>query len=323
MEFTCNFCDRTFETDHGRGIHAGKMHKEDMKKDNLTKEKGILKCKMCELVGSSNGGLTGHMQQEPIEEVKRKIIKEQPIKCYICGFQSSSETAFQIHTEEKHDQKYYIQKEKSVTKSPPTKKVKEHHDVDMDTDTLEIVRSKDEEITDLKSTINLLKQNLQNIKDDMLKGGKPSEYTLKHINEDISEIDMVPVPTITEYPCEKCGHVFQSEHLKEDHTTKCHKEALVEKPPVRNTISCGCKYPCILVNIQVEAQGVTPKRLHTQQDTQVNKDKDILQEKEVLGEQPETWQLVGGAGRPKYSICGKTRNTKNAMEKHMKDHEED
>ena len=62
MEFTCNFCDRTFETDHGRGIHAGKMHKEDMKKDNLTKEKGILKCKMCEWVGSSSDGLTGHMQ---------------------------------------------------------------------------------------------------------------------------------------------------------------------------------------------------------------------------------------------------------------------
>ena len=32
------------------------------------------------------------------EQLNTKIIKEQPIKCYICGFQLSSETAFQIHT---------------------------------------------------------------------------------------------------------------------------------------------------------------------------------------------------------------------------------
>ena len=49
--------------------------------------------------------LTRHIQQKHIEQLKRKIVKEQPIKCYICGFQSSSETAFRIHTEEKHNQK--------------------------------------------------------------------------------------------------------------------------------------------------------------------------------------------------------------------------
>ena len=36
----------------------------------------------------------------------------------------------------------------------------------------------------------------------------------------------------------------------------------------------------------------------------------------------KSWQEVGGSGRPKCTICGKTRNTVSAMVKHMKDHEQ-
>ena len=50
-----------------------------------------------------------------------------------------------------------------MTKSPPNKRVKGHHDVQMDTDPFDIVRQKDEEISHLKSTINLLKQKLHNV----------------------------------------------------------------------------------------------------------------------------------------------------------------
>ena len=44
---------------------------------------------------------------------------------------------------------------------------------------------------------------------------------------------------------------------------------------------------------------------------------------EEIGEELESWQVVGGSARFKCNICGKTRNTKSKMEKHMNDHEED
>ena len=61
MEFTCNFCDRTFETDHGRGIHAGKMHKEDIRKDKL------ITCDMCDWSGCSKEVLKSHIHGKHIE----------------------------------------------------------------------------------------------------------------------------------------------------------------------------------------------------------------------------------------------------------------
>ena len=39
--------------------------------------------------------------------------------------------------------------------------------------------------------------------------------------------------------------------------------------------------------------------------------------------QEETWQVAGGSGRFKCDICGKIRNTKSKMDKHMSDHKED
>ena len=43
----------------------------------------------------------------------------------------------------------------------------------------------------------------------------------------------------------------------------------------------------------------------------------------MTGGQEETWQVAAGSGRFNCDICGKTHNTRNKMEKHMKDHEED
>ena len=72
---------------------------------------------------------------------------------------------FQKHAEEKHNQTYSIQRDTYLIKSPPTKRIKEHHVVYMDTDSLNIFEQKDEEIMHLKSTINLLKQKLKNVED--------------------------------------------------------------------------------------------------------------------------------------------------------------
>ena len=160
--------------------------------------KDKINCDICEWSCGSKESLDTHLQEKHIEHLKRKIIKEQPIKCYICGFQSTSETAFQIHTEEKHNQIYNIQRETSVTKSPPTKKVKSHHDVEM-----EIYNEKDKEIMELKSTVNLLKQKLQNVENNMTKSLTPtaSGTTDLNISSGISNNENT-------YKCEKCEKVI-------------------------------------------------------------------------------------------------------------------
>ena len=334
IEFTCNICEKSFNNDKGRKIHIGKMLKEEIK------EKGVATCQICEWIGSSPDLLTSHIQQKHIEQIKRKINKEQTNKCYICGFESSSDKAFQIHTEEIHNQTYYIQKETSVTKSPPTKRVKEHHLVDMDTDPVDIVKQRDEEIINLKSTINMLKDKLQSTEDSMIKGAKSLEYMFKcetcdkeftHRSslfkpkkEHIGHIEEVPNSEI--HYCVKCDNVFKSKHVLETHTVENHKETKSGE-----TVVCVCRYPCIPVFEAMETQEAVmgtqeaameaPSRLHTEQEKHVSVDNHQAQKGD--GEQPETWQLTGGRGRPKCSICGKTRNTMHAMDKHMKDHEED
>ena len=45
--------------------------------------------------------------------------------------------------------------------------------------------------------------------------------------------------------------------------------------------------------------------------------------RQVNGGKDETWRVAEGSGRFKCVICGKTRNTRSKMEKHMTDHEED
>ena len=45
----------------------------------------------------------------------------------------SNETAYKSHIERSHNQKYQIQRNDSITKAPPNKKVKEHHSKDMET----------------------------------------------------------------------------------------------------------------------------------------------------------------------------------------------
>ena len=312
------------------------MHKEDIK------EKGIFNSDICEWSGNSKDFLTRHIQQKHIEQLKRKIVKEQPTKCYICGFQSSSETAFKIHTEEKHDQTYCIQRETSVTKSPPTKRVKEHHVEYMDTDPLDIVKQKDKEIMDFKCTINKLKEKLQNAENCITKVQKPIEYTFKcetcnkqftqrsnllyHMKEHTTPKELVIIEDKSTHDktrnrskvhfseihnCGKCVEVFQNKPLLEEHDTKYHKETPIAS--VGANIPCGCLYPCIPV--------ATARRVDKQQETQVGEH--TLKTQEGSREQPEAWQHVGKSGRPKCPICGKTRNTVSAMEKHLKDHDED
>ena len=90
-EFKCNFCERTFDTDRGRGIHEGRKHKEEYKEIQLEVN---VKCNICEWIGSSDEQLEIHKKESHIEQLKRKINQDQPNKCYICGFKSASETAF-------------------------------------------------------------------------------------------------------------------------------------------------------------------------------------------------------------------------------------
>ena len=101
-----------------------------------------------------------HKQETHKELLKRKIEKEQPHRCYICGFQSISETAFAIHTEESHGQIYSLTRTNSITKSPPLKKVKEFHLEDMEIDQSERMQKKNEEIVALQSKVKELQEKL-------------------------------------------------------------------------------------------------------------------------------------------------------------------
>ena len=227
---------------------------------------------MCDWNGDSKEKLKGHIQEKHIEQLKRKIIKEQQIKCYICGFQSSSETAFQIHTEERHNKKYSLHKDKSATKSPPTKKVKEHHDIDMDTDPLDIVKQKDEEIKVLKSTINQVQHKIQCFEDNLNKIVKPSAK-LTSDNCTIDKTEKLTKFKFTEIQnCDKCDDVFNSKLLLEDHISKYHIET-----PIADTLEevhfvCECVYPCIPVKGLGGAPMAASRRLNTQQGAQVSTD---------------------------------------------------
>ena len=64
----------------------------------------------------------------------------------MCGFQSTSETAFKIHSQVSHNQEYNIQRINSITKLPPLRKSKEHYDLDMDIHISNILKENDNEI---------------------------------------------------------------------------------------------------------------------------------------------------------------------------------
>ena len=78
--FKCDFCERYFSTFNGKGIHEGKKHKEECSK------KETLKCEICPWTGTSKRVLDNHKKEKHIELLKRTINKEQPYKCYFCGF---------------------------------------------------------------------------------------------------------------------------------------------------------------------------------------------------------------------------------------------
>ena len=92
---------------------------------------------------------------------KRKETQAVPNKCYICGFTFSNEDSFKTHSEKNHNQDYIIQRSDSVTKSPPTKKVKEHHTEHMDMDNHSNEEQKDREIADLRAKVEQLQKQLQ------------------------------------------------------------------------------------------------------------------------------------------------------------------
>ena len=104
-KYKCGHCVKTFFTDKGLDIHTGRVHKEQM-----LKKKTLFNCDNLKWTGKSQKLLDKHKIYLHIEQVKRKIIQEQPYKCYICGFMSINETAFKIHTEERHNQIYTIQR---------------------------------------------------------------------------------------------------------------------------------------------------------------------------------------------------------------------
>ena len=112
----------------------------------------ILECEFCEKFFITSRGLLVHTSKTHKEEYrnKRKTDKEQDRKCYICGFTFISEETFKAHTEEIHNQEYTIHRNDSITKSPPTKKVKGYQNKNMEVDHLDIVKLKDEKITELE-----------------------------------------------------------------------------------------------------------------------------------------------------------------------------
>ena len=116
--------------------------------------------------------------------------------------------------------------------------------------------------------------------------------------------------------CNLCGYCFEGElndHIKGEHmppnASDWEKEKGEQLAPVVDPVTA----PATLDT--EEPPVVAPK------EPQVNVDNTGVQEN--VGEQQGSWQEVRGSGRFKCPICGKTRNTKNKMEKHMSDHEED
>ena len=120
----CEFCEKTFVSDKGITIHTSKIHKKEYKN-------------------------------------KHKSHKEPGNKCYICGFMFITEEAFKAHTEEIHHQEYIIQRSDSLSKSPPSKKVKEHQSENMDLEQSDIFKLKDEKITELTCKVNQLQLKLK------------------------------------------------------------------------------------------------------------------------------------------------------------------
>ena len=284
LDSPCNFCKKSFENDRGLRIHMGRIHKDEIR------ETQQLNCGICEWTGDSKDKLNNHLQEKHIEHIKRKITKEQLSTCYICGFKSSSEAAFQIHTEETHNQIYHIQRETSVTKSPPTKKVKEHHDIEMDIGPIDVVKQKDEEIMVLKTTISVLEQKLQKIEDNMTKTVTPPVLCTPNVKQQIHNVknSMTKVTTSalgtenvnndsgisykeSTYKCENCFKVFTdrnvlNEHMNEHmiHTEKVSIPEILAFPYICETCNKGFTHKGNFQNHKKYQHG-KPKHVDTTQ----------------------------------------------------------
>ena len=105
-----------------------------------------------------------------------------------------------IHIEETHDQTYLLQRLNSVTKSPPLKKVKEHHPEHLKVDQSLILLKKDEEISELRSiTKQLQEKQLTRQANDKSRGAVEAiAEVIEIIEEEI--ISSVPKPLIKTMP---------------------------------------------------------------------------------------------------------------------------
>ena len=122
---------------------------------------------------------------------KRKETQVIQNNCYICGFTFSSEDAFKAHAEKCHNQEYIIQRSDSVTKSPPTKKAKEHHIEVMDMESQSIELHKDKEIADLKELVEKLQEQLQFETNNRENRETPPDITVKvNVREVLEEEDV-------------------------------------------------------------------------------------------------------------------------------------
>ena len=150
------------------------------------------------------------------------------------------------------------------------------------------------------------------------------------------------------YSCDQCEKVFDSKNKQKEHEVE-HRTAQeeVNVPEEQASFACTCRYPC--VPIVVSKNGRSNRSVHIPQvlgdsgedPRQIaGGQQDIRQvaggqqetwpeaggqqeNSQVAGGPQEAWQVAGGPGRFKCNICGKTRNTRSKMERHMSDHEED
>ena len=109
-----------------------------------------------------------------------------------CRLKPVSETAFKIHTEETHNQEFDIQRTNSITKSPPLKKSKEHHDVNMDIDISETLQIKDREINRLENMVKELQQKLE--------ARKVNNKSRDAVDVNVDIIELLEEEIITEVP---------------------------------------------------------------------------------------------------------------------------
>ena len=105
-EVKCVICDKRFKDQKGYKIHNGKMHAPAYS----------MACEICDFKCNTRSGVRKHMVE--VHTYKRPITDISGFRnCDICGYESKSKHAFEVHQDEKHGE---------ITQgSPPLKKNKQ------------------------------------------------------------------------------------------------------------------------------------------------------------------------------------------------------